>query len=299
MTRVAFVGLGAIGRPMASMLLSRGFEVTVFDVVEEARKSLAEMGAVEATSAGEAASRADASVVMVATPEQALEAIFGRDGMASGLSAGKALLLTSTVGPKTAREIDRRLAGSGVLFLDSPVSGGIARARTGELLVMASGEERAFAAGRPVLEGVGSKIERISEEPGDGQAMKLVNQLLCGVHLAAAGEALAFARALGLDPAEAYRVVRQGAAYSFMLDDRAMRMLSDGPVDVESAMDIFVKDTGLVLDAARESGFEADLAAAANGVFREGSAAGMGREDDSRVESVYRARGKSTPGIGR
>ncbi len=288
--KVAFVGLGAIGRPMASVLLERGFEVFGFDVVEESRKRLAELGGVEAASAEEAASRADVIVVMVATPEQAMEAIFGQGGVASGVSAGKALLLTSTVGPKTAREIGERLAGSGVLFLDCPVSGGVARARTGELLVMASGDERAFAAARPVLEGVGSKIERISEQPGDGQAMKLVNQLLCGVHLAVAGEALAFARALGLAPERAYEVVRQGAAYSFMLDDRAERMLSNDPVDVESAMDIFVKDTGLVLDAARESGFEAGLAFAANAVFREGSEAGMGREDDSRVEAVYRMR---------
>lgn len=290
MENVAFVGLGAIGRPMAGTLLDAGFGLVVFDVVEEARRELVERGAAGAESAEEAAARADATVVMVATPEQAVEAIFGDGGAASGLSSGKTLLLASTVGPETAREIGGRLAGSGVLFLDCPVSGGTARARAGELLVMAGGEDTAFDAALPVLRCIGTKIERVGEKPGDGQSMKLVNQLLCGVHLAAAGEALAFARALGLDPAEARRVVSQGAAYSFMLDDRAERMLSDGPVGVESAMDIFVKDTGLVLDAARENGFEADLAAAANGVFREGAEAGMGRDDDSRVEAVYRAR---------
>lgn len=288
--RVGFVGLGAIGGPMAHRLLVSGFEVAVFDIMPEHSRKLVELGAVEVRDPEEAAMYGDATVVMVATGDQALEAIFGDRGVSLGLSKDKILVLTSTVGPKTVREIHRRLGSTGAKLLDAPVSGGTARARTGDLLIMASGEEHTLTAARPVLEAMGSKIEWISQKVGDGQSMKLVNQLLCGVHLAAAGEALAFARALGLNPRRAYEVVRQGAANSFMLDDRAGRMLSDGPVDVESALDIFVKDTGLVLDAARENGFQPDLAITANMVFREGSESGMGREDDSRVEAVYRNR---------
>lgn len=290
--RIAFVGLGAIGQPMARRLLQCGFEVLAFDVVPDQRKALAESGAVETGSAGEATEGADATVVMVATPEQALEAIFGDGGVASGLREDAPLLVTGTLGPEVVREIHDRLGGRGTQLLDAPVSGGTARAAAGELLVMVSGEERTFSEARPVLEALGSKVEWMGPKIGDGQSIKLVNQLLCGVHLAAAGEALAFASALGLEPRRSYEVVRQGAAYSFMLDDRAGRMLSEGPASVESALDIFVKDTGLVLDAAREAGFQADLAAAANGVYREGSAAGMGREDDSSVEAVYRGRQK-------
>lgn len=290
MERIGFVGLGAIGEPMARRLLTGGFEVTVFDVMPERRRELVKLGAIEALSARQAALAADVIIVMVATPEQALEVISGDQGIVSGLSPSKALVFTSTVGPETVREIHRRLGDTGVALLDAPVSGGTARARSGELLIMASGEERALAAARPTLEAMGSKIEWIGQEPGDGQSMKLVNQLLCGVHLAAAGEALAFARTLGLDPERAYEVVSQGAANSFMLDDRAGRMLSGETVGVESALDIFVKDTGLVLDAARESGFRPDLAIAANRVYREGAESGMGREDDSCVEAVYRKR---------
>jgi 3-hydroxyisobutyrate dehydrogenase-like beta-hydroxyacid dehydrogenase len=249
-----------------------------------------ELGAVEVRDPEEAAMYGDVTVVMVATGDQALEAIFGDRGVSLGLSKDKILVLTSTVGPKTVGEIDKRLGSTGAKLLDAPVSGGTARARIGDLLIMVSGEEHTLTAARPVLEAMGSKIEWISQKVGDGQSMKLVNQLLCGVHLAAAGEALAFARALGLNPRRAYEVVRQGAANSFMLDDRAGRMLSDDPVNVESALDIFVKDTGLVLDAARENGFQPDLAITANKVFREGSESGMGREDDSRVEAVYRNR---------
>ena len=288
--RVGFVGLGAIGWPMAQRLLVSGFEVAAFDIVPERSRKLVGLGAVEARDPEEAALYGDVTVVMVATGDQALEAIFGDRGVSLGLSKDKILVLTSTVGPKTVEDIDQRLGSTGAKLLDAPVSGGTARARTGDLLIMASGEEHTLTAARPVLEAMGSKIEWISLKVGDGQSMKLVNQLLCGVHLAAAGEALAFAKALGLNPRRAYEVVRQGAANSFMLDDRAGRMLSDGPVDVESALDIFVKDTGLVLDAARENGCQPDLAITANKVFREGSESGMGREDDSRVEAVYRNR---------
>ncbi len=290
MERVGFVGLGAIGRPMAGRLLEGGFGVSVYDVVPENTRELVGSGAVEAGSASEAATAADAVILMVATPEQALEAIFGDLGVSSGLREGSPLILTSTVGPKTAREVRQRLGDKGDQLLDAPVSGGTGRARTGDLLMMIGGEEHTFAAARPVLEAMGSRVEWVGREVGDGQAMKLVNQLLCGVHLAAAGEAMAFAEAMGLDPKMAYDVVSQGAANSFMMDDRGPRMLSDGPVSVESAMDIFVKDTGLVVEAAMENGMKPDLAMAANRVYREGSEAGMGREDDSRVRAVYTMR---------
>ncbi len=279
---------------MARRLLDRGFELVVFDVVPENTRELVGLGAVEAASAMEAASEADSVVVMVATPEQALEAIFGERGVSSGLRDGSPLILASTVGPKTALEVRRTLGDRGAQLLDAPVSGGTERARTGDLLIMVGGEDALFAAARPVLDAMGSRVEWVGPEVGDGQAMKLVNQLLCGVHLAAAGEAMAFAETLGLDPRRAYDVVGQGAANSFMMDDRGPRMLSDGPVSVESAMDIFVKDTGLVVEAARENGMTPDLTLAANGVYREGSEAGMGREDDSRVRAVYLRRRSET-----
>lgn len=290
MERVAFIGLGAIGRPMCRRLLDDGFKVTVFDVVSENNRELVERGASEAESPKAAVQEADAAVVMVATAGQAQEAILGEGGVSSSLPSGSPLILCSTVGPGAIRQIHQRLGSKDKQLLDAPVSGGTARARTGELLIMASGVEDTLALAQPIFESLGSKTEWISQNIGDGQSMKLVNQLLCGVHLAAAGEALAFAQSLGLDPVRAYDVVRQGAANSFMLDDRAQRMLSDGPVDVESALDIFVKDTGLVLEAAQENEFRPDLTVSANSVFREGSEAGMWLKDDSCVKAIYRMR---------
>jgi 3-hydroxyisobutyrate dehydrogenase-like beta-hydroxyacid dehydrogenase len=125
---------------------------------------------------------------------------------------------------------------------------------------------------------------------GDGQAVKLVNQLLCGVHIAAAAEALAYAESLGLDPRFVFETIRHGAANSFMLEDRGERMLEEEYVPPKSALDIFVKDMGLVGRAAEERGFEAPLAAAALEMYLAGHDAGLGAEDDSGVIRVFRRR---------
>lgn len=294
--KVGVVGLGAMGTPMAHRLLQAGFEVTVYDVLAERREQMCAVGATEAQCPEEVAGCSDVVIIMVATPEQADEAIFGPRGVASGVSRGQTLVLTSTVGPQAARALAQRLDKNRLSFLDAPVSGGTVGARNGDLLIMVGGEEEVLATAHPVLKILGSKVEWCGSEVGDGQSVKLVNQLLCGVHLAAAGEAIAFAKTLGLDPHRTYEIIRQGAAYSFMMDDRIPRMLSVDPVSIESALDIFVKDTGLVLDAVKDSEFWPVLAAAANKLYREGAEAGLGREDDSCVERVYRIRGKEGEG---
>jgi 3-hydroxyisobutyrate dehydrogenase len=151
---------------------------------------------------------------------------------------------------------------------------------------MPAGAADDLAAVQPLLDALAETADPVGTEVGDGQRMKLVNQLLCGVHIAAAGEALALAAALGLDPARAWDTVRRGAAASFMLDDRGARMLQDEP-PVRSAVDIFVKDMGLVVEAARSAGMDAAVAAAAGARFAAAHDAGLGRSDDSRVVDTY------------
>ena len=185
----------------------------------------------------------------------------------------------STVGP----EAVAALAEECHPLLDAPVSGGVARAETGDLLVMAGGPAELFERLAPVLDAVGSTVVHCGEQPGDGQAVKLVNQLLCGVHIAAAAEALAYAEALGLEPAKVHETIRRGAAASFMLDDRGSRMLTREFADVRSALDIFVKDMGLVVEAGAAGGARTPLAEAARRLYEEGSEKGLGREDDSGV----------------
>jgi 3-hydroxyisobutyrate dehydrogenase/putative dehydrogenase len=287
MTRVGWIGLGAMGAPMAGCLARAGFEVAAYDIDPARAEALAADGVTPAASITTAAAGADALVIMVATPEQVESVLFGDDPAATALAPGTAVVVTATVGPDPVKRWARRLARQRVDVIDAPVSGGVARARTGDLLIMVSGSEPAVARVQPLLDAMARSAPRVGTVPGDGQKVKLVNQLLCGVHIAAAAEALALAEAMQLDPAATFEVVRGGAAASFMLDDRGPRMLH-GTDEVRSALDIFVKDMGLVTEAARASGLPTPLAAAAEQLYLAGSRAGLGRRDDSIVIEVLR-----------
>src|SRR5687767_10215045 len=235
-----------MGLPMAMRLADAGFELGVFDVLEERVRPLVELGATSASSVQEAAGGVEALVLMVANAEQAEGALFGETGAAEALPEGAAVVVMSTIGPEAVRDLADALAGRGLRMMDAPVSGGVARAERGDLLIMAGGPRDLFEELRPVLEAMGSSVVHCGPRVGDGQAVKLVNQLLCGVHIAAAAEALAFAEALGLDPRFVFETIRHGAANSFMLEDRGERMLQEEYVPPKSALDIFVKDMGLV-----------------------------------------------------
>ena len=286
MQRLAFVGLGAMGSPMAKRLAGAGFELKVFDVLDERINPLIELGAESAASLGEAAEGTEALVLMVANAEQAEGALFGEGGAAEGLPEGAAVVVMSTIGPEAVRELAGALAERGLRTMDAPVSGGVARAERGDLLIMAGGPEDLFEELRPVLGAMGSSVAHCGPRVGDGQSVKLVNQLLCGVHIAAAGEALAYAEALGLDPRFVFETIRHGAANSFMLVDRGERMLREEFVPPKSALDIFVKDMGLVCRAAEEQGYDTPLASAALEMYLAGKDAGLGAEDDSGVIRV-------------
>jgi 3-hydroxyisobutyrate dehydrogenase-like beta-hydroxyacid dehydrogenase len=279
-----------MGSPMAGRLAEAGFELKVFDVVAERASPLVEFGAASAASPKEAAEGSEALVLMVANAAQANDVLFGEGGVAGALPEGAAVVVMSTIGPEAVRELDQELAGRGLRTLDAPVSGGVARAERGDLLIMAGGPQDLFEELRPALDAMGSSVVHCGPRVGDGQAVKLVNQLLCGVHIAAAAEALAYAESLGLDPRFVFETIRHGAANSFMLEDRGERMLEEEYVPPKSALDIFVKDMGLVGRAAEERGFEAPLAAAALEMYLAGHDAGLGAEDDSGVIRVFRRR---------
>lgn len=287
MQRIGFVGLGAMGAPMAKCLVSAGFGLSAFDVRPESAGPLVELGASAATSPREVAEGAEALVLMVVNAEQTEEALFGEGGAVDALEPGSAVVAMSTVGPKVVRALEGRLAERGVRLLDAPVSGGVARAERGDLLIMTGGPKGLFEELRPVLEAMGSTVAHCGEAAGDGQSVKLVNQLLCGVHIAAAGEALAYAAALGLDPRSVHETIRHGAAASFMLEDRGGRMLEREFTPAKSALDIFVKDMGLVREAAEEAGFATPLSDAAHRVYEHGSSLDLGGEDDSGVLRVF------------
>lgn len=272
MTRVGWIGLGAMGAPMAACLARAGHEVVAFDVDPSRAEGL---GVQVAESAADAAA-GDVLVVMVATAEQL-------DDVLTDLATDALVVIMSTVGPAAVQAWARRFT-----VVDAPVSGGVARAGEGDLLIMVAGEEAAVARVRPLLDVLARSAPVVGSEPGEGQKVKLVNQLLCGVHIAAAAEALAFAEALGLDAGAVREVVRDGAATSFMLDDRGERMVEGAFEEVKSALDIFVKDLGLVTDAARAAVYPAPLASVAEQLYVAGRRAGLGRLDDAALIRVLR-----------
>jgi 3-hydroxyisobutyrate dehydrogenase len=290
MGRVGWIGLGAMGGPMATVAARAGHALTVYDIDPERAR---ELDLEAADSAADAARGADVLVVMVATPEQVESVLFGDEGAARVLEAGAIVVIAATVGPAPVERWAAALAERDVELIDAPVSGGVARAGEGDLLVMVSGFDGAIARVRPLLDAIARNAPVVGSSPGDGQKVKLVNQLLCGVHIAAAGEALAFAEALGLDARACWEVIRDGAAASFMLDDRGARML-DGEVEpAKSALEIFVKDMGLVTGAARENAYPTPLASVAEQLYLSGSRAGLGRLDDSSIIRLFRGESAS------
>ncbi|MEZ7755657.1 NAD(P)-dependent oxidoreductase [Microbacterium paraoxydans] len=285
---VAVIGLGAMGLPMATRLAER-FAVRGFDIAAERVALAAEAGVTPASSAADAVDGADAVLVAVRTGAQLEALLFGEDGLAPHLADGAVVILTSTVGTDGIDAIAAQLAAHGAQLVDAPLSGGPVRAGEGDLLIVVGATPTALETARPVLDQLASTLSIVGDKPGDGQALKTVNQLLCGVHIAAAAEALALADALGLDRARTLDALTAGAANSFMLGNRGPRALQaydeDG-AEVLSRLDIFVKDLGIVGDAARRAHLSTPVAAAAEQLFLLGEAQGLGALDDSAVIRV-------------
>lgn len=285
MNKVAFVGLGAMGMPMALNLLKTGHSVIGFDLRSEPMEALVKAGGSSTTSAADAAKEADVLMLMVVDAAQARAVLFD-GGALNALPEGGIVLLTATCPPIEVSAIAHEVEAAGRRFVDAPVSGGTAGAKAGSLSMMVACSDALFAELGPVLSGVGGKLFHVGQKAGQGSAVKVVNQLLCGVHIAAAAEALALAKQVGVEPAMALEILGGSAAASWMLNDRGPRMLEAEP-EVTSAIDIFVKDLGLVLEAGRGAKAATPLAAVAHQFFLSTSGRGDGLVDDSQVIRAY------------
>ncbi|MGI3785587.1 MAG: NAD(P)-dependent oxidoreductase [Janthinobacterium lividum] len=290
--QVTVLGLGAMGLPMAARLATR-LVVHGFDPVAERLALAQEAGVRPFDSARAAVAGADAVLLAVRNGAQLDDVLFGETGVAEVLRPGAVVVLGSTVGTEAIPATVERLAALGVALVDAPLSGGPARAGAGDLLIVVGAAPAARERARPVLELLASTLTVVGDNPGDGQALKTVNQLLCGVHIAAAAEALALADALGLDLEKTLAALEAGAAGSFMLSNRGPRMLrayadegAEEGAEVLSRLDIFVKDMGIVGRAARAAGMPAPVAAAAEQVYLLGQAQGLAGKDDSAVIKV-------------
>lgn len=277
---VAVIGLGSMGLGMAQSLMRAGHAVRGYDVSAAAIATLVSAGGFAGTSAADAATSASIVAVVVVNSAQTEAVLFGPLGIVPAMAPGSVVISCATMAPAAARALAVQCAQTGILYLDAPMSGGAVRAGSGELTFMASGTPEAFAAARPALDAMAGKVYELGDEAGIGASFKIVNQLLAGVHIAAACEAITFASKLGLDIAKVYEVITASAGNSWMFENRVPHIL-DGDYAPKSAVNIFTKDLGIVSDIGRAETFPLPIAASALQMFLMTAAAGMGRDDDA------------------
>jgi len=286
--KVGVIGLGTMGMGAALNLLRKGHEVTGCELRESSRAEFAAAGGAVVASPAALPGDLEAVVVFVINAAQTEEVLFGEQGCLARIGRGAVILCCATVAPEAARALDRKITEAGFLMLDSPVSGGKTGAHAGTMTVMGSGPDAAFDKARPVLDAISTKVWRLGDQAGVGSTVKMVNQLLAGVHIATAAEALALGIRAGADPRTLYEVISQSAGSSWMWQNRVPHIL-DGDDTPLSAVNIFVKDLGIVLDQARALTFPLPLAAAAHQLFLAAAANGQGAKDDSFVIRVWEA----------
>ncbi|MCL5996971.1 MAG: NAD(P)-dependent oxidoreductase, partial [Chloroflexi bacterium] len=267
--------------PMASNLLKAGFPVTVYDINPAPVEALAAEGARKAANPAEAARGCDLFVTMVVNDAQFAAILFEPGNAAASLKPGATVIGMSTMNRTTVQSIARQLNEMGIHFLDAPVSGGEKGALAASLTIMAGGPSAVFEACRPALLAMGSNTIHVGANVGDGQAVKLINQLMVGTQLVVAAEALAFGEKLGLDRQMLFEIIGKSAGGSWIFSDRGPRMLSEAFSPPKSALAILNKDMGYVVDAANREGFPLLLPSIAQQVYKMGMAMGYGKLDDS------------------
>ena len=287
--RVGLIGLGAMGSGMAQSLRRAGYGVHVFDMRPELVSAFCVDGGVACASLAELGAACDVVVSVVVNAAQTESVLFGADGQggcATAMSPGSTFVMCSTVDPNWSIALEKRLNNMGLLYIDAPISGGAAKAASGEMTMMTAGAPAAYANAESVLNAMAGKVYRLGDSAGAGSKVKIINQLLAGVHIAAAAEAMALGLREGVDAAALYEVITHSAGNSWMFENRMAHVLAADYTPL-SAVDIFVKDLGLVLDMARASKFPLPLSSTAHQMFMQASTAGFAREDDSAVIKIF------------
>ena len=282
---ISVFGLGSMGFGVACSALAAGHHVYGFDVNPDSQSKFIAKGGDQAVVA-DAGAQSDVVVSVVLNGAQTVDILFGDNGIVPHMRPGSVVVSCATVAPDLARDLAARCDAFQILYLDAPISGGSVKAAEGALTMMASGNVSSFDAAKPTLDAITQTVYRLGDEAGAGSAMKAVNQLLAGVHIAAMGEALTFGISQGVDAARIVEVISKCAGTSWMFENRAPHVV-DGDYTPHSAVNIWLKDLGIVLDVAKGSNFSAPLAAAALQQFVAAAGQGLGREDDAAVAKVY------------
>ncbi|MEL6377952.1 MAG: L-threonate dehydrogenase [Pseudomonadota bacterium] len=283
--KIAVIGLGSMGHGIAQACISAGHETHGFDVVPERVEQLQREGGARGE-LSDVAETVDTVIIVVLNAAQTEAVLFGEDGIANKLRNGACIIACATVPPEFAIRMEAQCAKLGLHYLDAPISGGAAKAAMGSLSVMAAGTDEAFDAAQVALDTISETVFRLGDKAGPGSAMKAVNQLLAGVHIATMAEALTFGMTQGITPAKFLDVIKQCAGTSWMLENRAPHIVG-GDYTPKSQVNIWPKDLGIVLDVAKSAGFEAPIAETALAQFKAAAEMGFGHIDDSAVAKVY------------
>jgi putative dehydrogenase len=283
---IGLIGLGAMGAGMASSLRRAGYNVHVYDIRPEAVIAFTADGGVACDSAESVADACPIVISVLVNADQTEQLLFGAGGMAARMQPDSTFVMCSTVDPNWSVNLEQRLEAMGIGYLDAPISGGAAKAASGEMTMMTAGKPAVYARLNGVLEAMAAKVYRLGDQAGNGSKVKIINQLLAGVHIAAAAEAMALGLREGVAADDLYEVITHSAGNSWMFENRMAHVLK-GDYTPLSAVDIFVKDLGLVLDTARATKFPLPLSATAHQMFMQASTAGFGREDDAAVIKIF------------
>lgn len=295
--KTAIIGLGSMGWGAAMSLLRRGFAVVGVDINQDVLARFEGEGGQSAHSPAAGARDADIVFVFVVNESQTRDVLFGTGGAVEAARPGTVFALCVTMPPSSSVRIADELRAKGMLVIDGPVSGGSVKAANGEMTIMASGAPEAFAIAEPALDAISSKVFRLGDEAGRGSQVKMINQLLAGVHIAATAEAMALGAGIGVDLETLYDVIRECAGNSWMFENRGAHIV-EGDYTPHSAVDIFVKDLGIVASEAEAKRFATPMTATALALFKEASAAGMGREDDAALAKLLASKGQvKLPGM--
>ena len=283
---IGLIGLGAMGAGMASSLRRAGYNVHVYDIRPEAVSAFTADGGVACDSAQSVADACPTVISVLVNAHQTEQLLFGAGGMAARMQPDSTFVMCSTVDPNWSVNLEQRLEAMGIGYLDAPISGGAAKAASGEMTMMTAGKPAVYARLNGVLEAMAAKVYRLGDQAGNGSKVKIINQLLAGVHIAAAAEAMALGLREGVAADDLYEVITHSAGNSWMFENRMAHVLK-GDYTPLSAVDIFVKDLGLVLDTARATRFPLPLSATAHQMFMQASTSGFGREDDAAVIKIF------------
>ena len=289
-TKVGLIGLGAMGSGMAASLRRASFDVHVFDVRKEVAEKFAKEGGHACAGVAELGAACDVVVSVVVNAAQTEAVLFGPHGDGTGcaatMRAGSVFVMCSTVDPNWSVALEARLEKLGLLYVDAPISGGAAKAASGEMTMMTAAKPAAYSKCEAILNAMAGKVYKLGGHAGAGSKVKIINQLLAGVHIAAAAEAMALGLREGVNPDALYDVITHSAGNSWMFENRMAHVLAADYTPL-SAVDIFVKDLGLVLDMARASKFPLPLSSTAHQMFMQASTAGFAKEDDSAVIKIF------------